>query len=269
VFAEVEGERPALDAFLFRLEIEKPPRSFIQSMEFSFLDPVSHRGFEIRESDPGGDKTAIVLADIATCAKCRTEVFTPENRRYRYPFTNCTHCGPRFSIIDALPYDRANTSMRSFAMCDRCRLEYENPGDRRFHAQPNACPDCGPHLELWDPSGAALALRDQALKQAAAEIRAGRIVAVKGLGGFHLMVDARHTEAVARLRSRKHREEKPFALMYPSLRAVEADCEVSPLEKRLLTSAECPIVLLKRLPQVASRASAIADCVAPTTRTWG
>jgi len=246
VFIEVEGERPDLDAFLVKLDKEKPPRSFIQSMEFSFLDPVPYCGFQIRESDPGGDRTAIVLADIATCADCKTEVFSPENRRYRYPFTNCTHCGPRFSIIEALPYDRVNTSMRSFTMCAKCRLEYEDPSDRRFHAQPNACPDCGPNLELWDPAGNGIACRDDAALEAAAGIRSGRIVAVKGLGGFHLMVDARNAEAVERLRRRKHREEKPFALMYPSLPAVEESCEVSQLESRLLLSAESPIVLLKR-----------------------
>ena len=231
VFIEVEGPRAALEKFLLRLETEKPPRSFIQSLEASWLDPVGYTGFEIRESETGGDKTALVLPDIATCPDCLREIFDPKNRRYRYPFTNCTNCGPRFSIIESLPYDRANTSMRSFTMCPQCQAEYDDPRDRRFHAQPNACPVCGPQLELWDVRTRPLQSADMsarsdsydALLAAAKAIREGKIVAVKGLGGFHLMADARNDKAVRLLRKRKHREEKPFALMFPSLESVKAD----------------------------------------------
>jgi hydrogenase maturation protein HypF len=261
VFIEVEGPRAALETFRQRLEAEKPPRSFIQSLEASWLDPIGYAGFEIRESETGGDKTALVLPDLATCPDCLREIFDPTNRRYRYPFTNCTNCGPRFSIIESLPYDRANTSMKAFTMCLQCQAEYDDPADRRFHAQPNACPVCGPHLELWcsgvrqnaanfsfekdQPRSAERSY--EALCAAAKAICEGRIVAVKGLGGFHLMADARNDQAVQRLRERKHREEKPFALMFPSLEAIKAVCEVSPSEERLLRSPESPIVLLRKL----------------------
>ncbi len=254
VFIEVEGDKPRVDAFLLRIEPEKPPHAVIQSLEASHLDAAGFTAFEIRHSEGAGDKTALVLPDLATCADCRREIFDPTNRRYRYPFTNCTNCGPRYSIIEALPYDRPNTSMRLFPMCPACQAEYDDPRDRRFHAQPNACPVCGPHLELWDADGATLAGHDDALRSAAGAIRQGRIVAVKGLGGFHLMADARNDDAVRLLRRRKRREEKPFALMVPwahgpeasALRHVEALCHVSELEARLLRSAESPIVLLRR-----------------------
>jgi hydrogenase maturation protein HypF len=246
VFIEIEGQKEDLDAFLFRLQEEKPAPAFIQSLEFSLLDPLHYSGFEIRSSEITGSKTALILPDIATCPQCLAEVFDPDNRRYRYPFTNCTHCGPRFTIIESLPYDRPNTSMKAFRMCGECRREYENPQDRRFHAQPNACPVCGPELQFWDPSGKLLSGRDEALKVAAEAVREGKIIAVKGLGGFHLIADAGNENAVAALRLRKHREEKPFALMYASLGQIQEDCRTSPLEARLLSSAESPIVLLER-----------------------
>ena len=260
VFLEVEGPRAALKQFLLRLETQKPPRSFIQSLESSWLDAAGYADFEIRESLTSGAKTALVLPDIATCPDCLREIFDPHNRRYRYPFTNCTNCGPRLSIIEALPYDRANTSMRVFAMCPACQAEYDDPRDRRFHAQPNACPICGPHLELWQSRAGVPPARDRrdacptssrprdhaALLAAAAAIRGGQIVAVKGLGGFHLMVAAHDEQAVRRLRERKHREEKPLALLFPSLASIRTVCEVSPLEERLLRSPEAPIVLLKQ-----------------------
>ncbi len=249
VLIEAEGPAPQLDVFLSRIERERPPRAVIQSLEFAFLDPVGYTTFEIRHSDASGAKTVLVLPDIATCDDCLREVFDPADRRYRYPFTNCTNCGPRFSIIEALPYDRPNTTMKAFAMCEACRAEYEDPLDRRFHAQANACPQCGPHLELWDRDGRVLASHHAALEAAAAAIREGAIVAVKGLGGFHLVVDARNEEAVVRLRRRKHRGEKPFALMYPSLDLVKAHCWVSDVEERLLRSPEAPIVLLRRRAQ--------------------
>jgi len=253
VFIEVEGAKETVDRFLLRLQKEIPPRAFIQSLEFSFLDLIGFEKFEIRESDATGAKTTIILPDIAICPDCLKEIFSPSNRRYLYPFTNCTNCGPRFSIIEAIPYDRPNTSMKKFKMCPECRTEYENPIDRRFHAQPNACPACGPQLQVWDAGGKKLAERHDALLQAAKAIEAGKIVAVKGIGGFHLMADARNDEAVRRLRERKHREEKPFALMFPSLEDVKKECEVDQLEERLLLSPESPIVLLRRIQKSGDR----------------
>jgi hydrogenase maturation protein HypF len=259
VFIEVEGEPERLQEFLLRVEREKPAISFIQSLESAFLDPLGFRSFAIRESS-GGEKTVIVLPDIATCPDCLADIADPNNRRHRYPFTNCTNCGPRFSIIEALPYDRPSTTMKKFAMCPECECEYKDPLDRRFHAQPNACPGCGPHLALWDAEGKPLCQTNDALLRAAAEIRTGRIVAVKGLGGFHLFADARNDAAVTTLRERKHREEKPFALMYPRVYAVRGDCEFSELEERLLRSPEAPIVLLRKR---ATPRSGICASIAP------
>jgi hydrogenase maturation protein HypF len=247
VFVEVEGEKDIVNQFLFRLQKEIPPRASIQSLEFSFLESTGYSSFEIRKSDSTGMKTALVLSDIATCPDCLNDVFDKSNRRYLYPFTNCTNCGPRFSIIEALPYDRPNTSMKKFEMCPDCTAEYKNPLDRRFHAQPNACPVCGPRLVLWDETGKLLGENHDALLQAVQVIRSGKIAAVKGLGGFHLLADTRNADAVNRLRERKHREEKPLAIMFPSLEAVILECEVNEFEARLLLSPESPIVLLKRI----------------------
>jgi hydrogenase maturation protein HypF len=270
VFIEAEGAPASLRRFLARLEKEKPPRAIIQSLEPSFLDCVGYTDFRIRESEDRGERTALILPDIATCADCRREIFDPRDRRFRYPFTNCTNCGPRFSIIEALPYDRANTSMKKFVMCAECDREYHDPRNRRFHAQPNACPICGPQLQLWDENGAVLAKCDEALREAAQVVRDGRILALKGLGGFQLIVDARKVGAVNRLRERKHREEKPFAVMFPSLEEVRKTCTVSELEERLLLSPESPIVLLAKLeggapatPGARELAPPIDDSVAP------
>ena len=263
VAIEVEGPSAKLREFLLRLEAEKPPRSFIQSLESSWLDATGYKGFEIRSSDATGPKSALVLPDMATCPDCQREIFDPANRRHRYPFTNCTHCGPRFSIIAALPYDRASTSMRGFTMCPLCQAEYDDPRDRRFHAQPNACPACGPHLELWDPSGRELASRNEALLAAVEAIRRGDILAVKGLGGFHLITAAHEATAVQRLRERKRRDEKPFAVMFRRVDQVRTCCRVDEGEERLLRSAESPIVLLRRRAEDAARSPAISDTVAP------
>jgi hydrogenase maturation protein HypF len=258
VFIEIEGTGETVRRFLLRLEKERPPRAIIQSLEFSFLDPVGFESFDIHPSDQGGLKTTLILPDIATCPDCLHEILDPTNRRYRYPFTNCTNCGPRFTIIESLPYDRPNTSMRCFTMCPDCAREYGDPLDRRFDAQPIACPRCGPQLELWDKRGLILEQRDEALRQAADFIRQGKIVAVKGMGGFQLLVDARNQAAIMRLRVRKHREEKPFALMYVGIDAVHGDCHVSELEERLLLSPEAPIVLLKRRSHAGDLATELA-----------
>jgi hydrogenase maturation protein HypF len=258
VSLEVEGPRPEVENFLLRLETEKPPRSFIQGLEASWLDPAGYKNFEIRASETGGEKTALVLPDIATCPECVREIFEAGNRRCLYPFTNCTNCGPRFSIMESLPYDRLNTAMKQFALCPECQTEFDNPVDRRFHAQPNACPECGPKLELWDRSGKRLGLGHKALLTAAGRIRQGGIVALKGLGGFHLIVAAHEDAAVRRLRELKHREEKPFAVMFPSLPAARKECHISPLEERLLRSPEAPIVLLRRCSGISALSQEIA-----------
>ena len=245
VFLEVEGSQERLESFLQRIQQEKPAHASIQSMTSSWLKPVGYRTFEIRPST-GGQKTTLVLPDRAVCPDCLREILDPTDRRYHYPFTNCIHCGPRFSILEALPYDRAHTTMKNFRMCKHCQTEYEHPLDRRFHAQPNACPECGPQLALWEADGSVLALGYEALLTAANALRQGLIVAIKGLGGFHLVIDARNQEAVLRLRQRKQRKEKPFALIYPSFEMVQAQAEVSDLEEQLLRSPEAPMVLLQR-----------------------
>jgi hydrogenase maturation protein HypF len=257
VMIEVEAENATLDRFLSRLQDELPPHASICELTVQSLPVQGDREFAIRHSEDHGVKSARILPDLATCPDCLHDISDPTNRRYRYPFTNCTNCGPRFSIILDLPYDRPNTTMHGFTLCEECRAEYENPLDRRFHAQPNACPRCGPQLALWDRDGRRIAVRDEALYLAAQSLRYGRVVAVKGLGGFHLMVDARNPEAVALLRARKGRYEKPLAVMFPSLDQIRQHCEVSEMEQTLLTSAASPIVLLR------CRDSDIAPEVAP------
>src|SRR5450631_4227155 len=195
---DVEGPSEQLSRFEQRLEQERPKASVVNVREFAWLAAEGATRFEILASDHDSGKTVNVLPDLATCPDCREELFDPGNRRFEYPFTNCTNCGPRYTIVLDIPYDRPNTTMREFVLCPRCREEYENPADRRFHAQPNACPVCGPKL-------------DGSLEDAVEALRQGEIVALKGIGGFQLLVDARNPAAVARLRERKHREEKPFA----------------------------------------------------------
>ena len=248
VFIEVEGPKTTLETFLHRLPAEKPPRAVIHGLEWSWLAPLGFDTFEIRHSEDEGTKSVAMLPDIATCPDCLAEVLDKSDRRFHYPFTNCTNCGPRFTIIRALPYDRPNTTMSDFHMCPDCGGEYAEPMDRRFHAQPNACPACGPQLALWDREGNTLATGDFALRQAAEALRAGRILAVKGLGGFHLMVDGRSATAVATLRQRKARYEKPLALMVSDVQEARRICRVRSGEDALLESPESPIVLLERLP---------------------
>lgn len=265
VLAEVEGAEECLRRFLLRLQREAPPPSVIQGLEPSWLPVRGHRGFDIRPSDTTGESSALIPPDLATCAACRREIFDPGDRRFRYPFTNCTQCGPRFTILEAMPYDRGRTSMRRFAMCAACRSEYDDPAGRRFHAQPNACPDCGPQLAWLDADGRPLSSGDKALTACVDALRGGAIVAVKGLGGYHLMTRAGDEIAVRRLRARKRREEKPFALMVPDLEFARRGCEVEPLEQRLLESPEAPIVLLRRResPASAARPAEVAAAVAP------
>lgn len=262
VIIEVEGSSERIGALIARIEGMPPSNAVISGLVAAPLALRGESGFTIRASAESGERTALALPDLATCDDCLRELFDPADRRHRYPFINCTHCGPRYSIIERLPYDRASTSMRHFVMCEACRTEYEDPRNRRFHAEPNACPHCGPQLALRDCTGAVRAERDEALIQAAAALRRGAIVAMKGLGGFHLLADARDETAVGRLRERKRRADKPFALMFPSLARVAACCHVPAAEKRILTGPQRPIVLLRRLIAAADR-SIVARNVAP------
>lgn len=257
---EAEGPRNILETFVSRLQTEAPPPCRIDHVETTWLAPLGHPAFTIEKSETSGAPTALILPDLATCPECRQEIFDPANRRFRYPFTNCTRCGPRFSIIHGLPYDRVRTSMAGFTLCAACQAEYEDPRDRRFHAEPIACPQCGPHLALWTPEGAEAARGETALGAALKALLAGRIVALKGLGGFQLLVRADDDEAVRRLRRRKGREAKPLAVMCPTLGMVHRWCHLSPAEEHLLTGPAAPIVLA---PRRARPADGPADAVAP------
>jgi len=243
---EVEGSPENLDSFLKRLKNAAPPSARLDQIKVTNTEPQQDRTFTILPSDADGAPSALILPDLATCPECREEIFDPSNRRFRYPFTNCTNCGPRFSIIEKLPYDRSHTTMKAFQMCPACLREYRNPQDRRFHAQPNACPECGPQLELWDRQGRILASQDDALRISEDFLRRGKIVAMKGLGGFLMLVDGRRRESVQRLRQLKHRDEKPFAVMAPDLQYLREICLVDEREESLLRSPAAPIVLLRR-----------------------
>lgn len=255
---EIEGRRDAIERFRVRLRAAAPRAAVIESITEHWLEPTGESGFEIRESDAAAEKSVAVLPDLATCPACLAEVLAPSARRHGYPFTNCTDCGPRFSILLDLPWDRPSTSMRGFEMCPDCRAEYEDPDDRRFHAQPIACPRCGPRLELATADGRFVAEGASALAAAVGTIAEGGIVALKGVGGFQLLVDARDEEAVARLRARKHRPTKPLAVMVADLDAARRLARVGAVEAELLTSAAAPIVLLCRRPD-----AGLADAVAP------
>lgn len=261
VVVEVEGDAQTLDAFASALATEAPALARIESISSRPLPVQGTTEFRIETSGVAGDDDVFISPDIATCADCLGELFDPADRRFRYPFTNCTNCGPRLTIITGAPYDRAQTTMNSFAMCAECRAEYDNPSVRRFHAQPIACPLCGPQLELVDANGEPLGGND-VLADFAAAILNGKIGAMKGLGGFHLVCDATNQAAVQRLRARKHREEKPFAVMFCSLEDASAHCEISEREDALLRSRAAPIVLLKK-SEISNQRSAICSAVAP------
>jgi hydrogenase maturation protein HypF len=263
VFVEVEGPPAKVEAFLAALEREAPPLAVVERVTARPVAVTGQVGFAIAASEPGGDRRALVSPDTATCADCLRELADPADRRYHYPFINCTNCGPRFTIVRNVPYDRPNTTMGGFAMCADCAREYHDPADRRFHAQPVCCPACGPTLRLAGRDGRSLA--GEPLAATASLLRAGRVVAVKGLGGYHLAADAACGPAVAALRARKHREDKPFAVMVADLGQARRLCKVDEAEAALLASPRRPIVLLRR----ADPAGAVAASVAPGNRFLG
>ncbi len=257
VAAEVEGPSAFVDAFGTDIRLELPPLAYITNIECTDLEIRHDQNFQIIPSDAKGHADVHITPDSATCPDCLQELFDPTNRRFRYPFINCTNCGPRLTIINAIPYDRANTSMACFPLCRECLVEYENPADRRFHAEPNACPVCGPQLTLLNAEGKPVETADP-VKTAIDLLSSGHVLAVKGLGGFHLSVDAGSSAAVKILRTRKYREEKPLAIMVRSIdQAMQIAC-VSPEEETLLTSPQRPIVLLKKI-----QSGLISDSVAP------
>ena len=263
VTVEVEGARGSLDLFLRLLETEAPPLASIERIVSREQAALGEREFVIARSNGRADeRTALISPDMATCADCLRELFDPSDRRYRYPFINCTNCGPRFTIVRGVPYDRSATTMAPFTMCAACAREYADPTDRRFHAQPVACAACGPQLSLTDGRGHELA--DDAISGAVRLLREGRILAVKGLGGYHLAVLAADEAAVNRLRARKHREEKPFAIMAPDLRIARCLAELTVDEARLLSSPRAPIVLVRRRTD-----ASVARAAAPGNRYLG
>ncbi len=256
VLIEIQGGERSVAQFFARLVGQAPPMAVLERVTRVELDPTDATGFEIRESPRGELPDAPVAVDTATCDDCLRELFDPEDRRHRYPFINCTNCGPRFTIVRGIPYDRPQTTMAGFRMCPDCRREYEDPSHRRFHAQPNACPRCGPSVSLLDSAGQPVA--GDALALAAQALREGQILAVKGIGGYHLACRADEEAAVARLRARKHREDKPFALMVTDTSAAELLVELDQRSRELLESPERPIVLARRRPGTAAVAPSIA-----------
>jgi hydrogenase maturation protein HypF len=256
VLLEVEGAPSAVERFLVRLETDAPPLASVERVTAKEIAPQGERGFAIVGSEGGGEPQALVSHDTAPCADCLRELWDPADRRHRYPFINCTNCGPRFTIVRGVPYDRPRTTMAGFEMCLACRTEYEDPADRRFHAQPNACADCGPALHV---DGAA-----DPLAAAVAALERGAIVAVKGLGGYHLACRADDERAVGELRARKHREDKPFALMAPDMGAARALVQMSAAEEELLSDPRRPILVARRRP-----APGVAASVAPSAADLG
>jgi len=260
---EVQGESKDLKRFLSELQDNAPPLAHIESITVTYHPPADYTSFKIRHSIAEEGKYQLVSPDIATCPACLREIFSPEDRRYHYPFTNCTNCGPRFTIIEDVPYDRPKTTMRSFQMCPDCQAEYDNPLDRRFHAQPNACPKCGPRLELLDAKGNRVETSD-AIAAASQLLRDGKILAIKGLGGFLLACDATSEKAVELLRQRKRRPFKPLAIMVADMEEAKRHCYISEAEEKMLTSPQSPIMLMWWKPE-----STVCQAVAPNLKYLG
>ena len=255
---EVEGTAEAMETFLDRLQVDAPASACIEAIHTNIIPARGDTSFAIITSAESGERTLVIPPDLATCEDCRRELFDPQDRRFRYPFITCTQCGPRYSLLTAIPYERSNTTMAGFGLCSACRAEYESEANRRFHAEPIACSKCGPRLSLWDEQGCKIAAEEGALQRVVALLAEGLIVAVKGLGGFQFWVDAQSEEAVRRLRDRKQRADKPFAVLFPSIAATRNDCLLSSEEESLLCSPQAPIVLVRKRQD-----SALAEAVAP------
>jgi hydrogenase maturation protein HypF len=262
VIVEVEGGSDAIDLFRNALVDDPPPLAIIESLDEEEIAPTYSTSFEILPSETTGHRRVPISPDVATCAACLKELLDPTGRRYHYPFTNCTNCGPRFTITLEVPYDRPNTTMREFEMCEECAAEYDDPADRRFHAQPIACPRCGPRIALLDKNGSEL--RGEPIIRTAALLREGKVIAVKGLGGYHIACDASNESAVNELRQRKRREEKPLAIMVPDLETACRVAVTTPADTAILASRRRPIVLLPRRED-----SGIAASVAPGNKYLG
>ena len=250
VSIEVQGEAEAVERFLERLPKEVPPLAKITGFVPRDAELGAETSFQIVASRMDQAPRALISPDVTICEDCLRELMNPRDRRFRYPFINCTNCGPRFTIIRDIPYDRERTSMAAFKMCGACQAEYDNPISRRFHAQPNACWDCGPQVQLLAADGARMDVTEP-LREAARLLQGGSVVAIKGLGGFHLACDAQNELAVEKLRERKRRVEKPFAIMVRRVEDAERFCVVDDATRKLLNSFERPIVLLPRRPEVA------------------
>ena len=264
VSIHIEGSPNNVSAFERDLAEKNPPLAYIVEIKSKTEALRNLTEFAIVKSKARAKMSTLISPDVSVCDDCLGEMLHPEDRRYHYPFINCTNCGPRYTIIDDIPYDRPKTSMRHFKMCPRCQAEYDDPVNRRFHAQPNACADCGPHIELYDRQKKEFSRHAQSVEAAADLLRAGKILAIKGLGGYHLAVDAANTAAVKQLRQRKLREEKPFALMSSDVESVRQYARVGPEEEKLLTSIQRPIVLLEK-----KKPNAISEEVAPRNRYFG
>ena len=264
VHIEAEGSAEVVKTFVRDIRPQAPPLAVIDSIEVEYLPPSGYDEFAIRHSTGDESKYIKISPDVCICGDCLSELFDENDRRYRYPFINCTNCGPRYTIIEDIPYDRPKTTMKIFKLCPECQAEYDDPMNRRFHAQPNACPVCGPEVWLADKDGAVIAQRDAAIKKTIELLLDGKIIAVKGLGGFHLACDALNEEAVSVLRERKRRVMKPFGIMSFSMEEVKSYCRVNAAEEELLKSVQRPIVLLAKRPDCP-----IAESVAPNNNYLG
>lgn len=264
VLIEIEGPKDSIENFLKHLKEDKPPISRIENINTVFLSPIGYKSFEIRKSSRDEGEASLISPDIAICNECIKDILDINNRRYKYPFTNCTQCGPRFTIIKELPYDRINTTMKKFKMCRECEEEYNNILDRRYHAQPNACPLCGPKIWFEGKNTKNIFLNEEAIEKTIEAIREGKIIAIKGLGGFHLACDATNEIVVKELRKRKSRLFKPFAIMSFSIDKIKRFCYVNDFEEKILSSNEKPIVLLKK-----KDVNIIAESVSPKNKYLG
>ncbi|MCJ7508373.1 MAG: carbamoyltransferase HypF, partial [candidate division Zixibacteria bacterium] len=263
VEVKAEGKKKDIDKFILQIRTSPPPQSQIEELKLERISFKGYKSFVIRKSRKKDIKTVLVSPDLATCDDCTKELFDPHDRRFGYPFLNCTNCGPRLTIIQDIPYDRNKTTMSVFKMCPDCNREYDNPENRRFHAQPNACPVCGPRLLLMDKKKNVIHTTNP-ISSTIELLKKGYIVAMKGIGGYHLACDATNKNAVSVLRKRKYREDKPFAMMAGDIKIIQKFCHANSFEKRVLQSVSRPILLLKK-----KKGNLIASDVAPLQKNWG